>query len=519
MKRKAFWNILVIVLFLLMLTGEALAVWALIQLNMLPKVYLLVLTGALAFVSLVIGLLLFIRGRRPANGRRIVACVLAFLLLAASVTIATVANDVLKTLRSTSQAEDGSAVRVVYVLDGNPVRNLKSTVGFTYGYLKNYDENCIQQALEEVNRQTNGGVTTAGYTNVIQMVRALLEERIDAVVLNSGYLSILEDTEEFANFSQYVRILSLVEVDPTKQWVPSGKMEILEEYVEFTEPAEPEEVHVETVDFSALKPFVVYVSGSDSYDSEIVMNSRSDVNILAVINPMTKQILLVNTPRDYYVNSAYSGKLDKLTHCGIYGTSCSMKTLGNLYETQIDYYVRINFTGFKKLIDAMGGVTVYSDYAFTAITRTDIAQGENHLTGQQALDFARERYTLQGGDNERGRHQMQVITAVIEKATDGTTILSNYSDIMASVEGMFSMNVPMEMISALMKMQLTEMASWNVVSYSATGIASMEECYSVPGMELSVLKPNTSSVSKAIRLINMVCEGELLTEEVVNSIL
>ena len=114
---------------------------------------------------------------------------------------------------------------------------------------------------------------------------------------------------------------------------------------------------------------------------------------------------------------------------------------------------------------------------------------------------------------------MQVITAVIEKATDGTTILSNYSDIMASVEGMFSMNVPMEMISALMKMQLTEMASWNVVSYSATGTASMEECYSVPGMELSVLKPNTSSVSKAIRLINMVCEGELLTEEVVNSIL
>ena len=234
---------------------------------------------------------------------------------------------------------------------------------------------------------------------------------------------------------------------------------------------------------------------------------------------MTKQILLVNTPRDYYIHSAYSGKLDKLTHCGIYGTSCSMKTLGNLYDAKIDYYVRINFTGFKKLIDAMGGVTVYSDYAFTAITRTKIAKGENHLTGQEALDFARERYTLKGGDNERGKHQMQVITALIKKATDGNTIISNYSDIMASVEGMFSMDVPVELIGNLMKMQLSDMASWNVVSYSATGFASMEECYSLPGMELSVLKPNQSSVSKAIRLIDMVCEGEFLTEEVVNSIL
>ena len=166
----------------------------------------------------------------------------------------------------------------------------------------------------------------------------------------------------------------------------------------------------------------------------------------------------------------------------------------------------------------MGGVTVYSDYAFTAITRTPIKKGENHLNGQQALDFARERYTLKGGDNDRGKHQMQVITAVIEKATNGTTILSNYKQIMDSVEGMFSMNVPMEMISNLLKMQLTDMAQWNVVSYAATGTNSMEECYSAAGIDLSVIIPSKSSVSKAKRLIDMVWEGELLTEEVINSI-
>ena len=166
----------------------------------------------------------------------------------------------------------------------------------------------------------------------------------------------------------------------------------------------------------------------------------------------------------------------------------------------------------------MGGVTVYSDYAFVAITRTPIQEGENHLTGQQALDFARERYTLPDGDNERGRHQMQVITAVIEKATSGTTIISNYSDIMASVEGMFTMNIPMEMISNLMKMQLSDMARWNVSSYAVTGANAMEECYSAPGMDLAVIIPDEISVAKASRLIEMVYAGEILTEEVINSI-
>ena len=113
---------------------------------------------------------------------------------------------------------------------------------------------------------------------------------------------------------------------------------------------------------------------------------------------------------------------------------------------------------------------------------------------------------------------MQVITAVIEKATTGTTIITNYSDIMESVEGMFTMNVPTELISALMKMQLSDMARWNVVTFSATGSSSLEECYSAPGMQLSVIKPYYSSVNKAARLIDMVFAGEMLTEEVINSI-
>ena len=525
MKRSIFGNIVFALLFVLMLAGEALTIATVLRLNMLPPLYLGALIALLAIFSLLIAFLLFVRGKRSGKGRRVVGCVLMLLLLCGCAVITTVATDVMNTLQATKEEEPAVPTREVYVLADNEAESLAQTGAYTYGFVKNFEESCVNQVLTEVQHQTGETVATAGYTNLFTMVNALLNNQIDAMILNGGYVSILEETEEFANFSSQTKILAQVEVEePAEVLSPDfdslyeEEMEGEEEVVVTTEPIEID-LDEELEDFTNLKPFVVYVSGSDTYGSKIVKTGRSDVNILAVVNPMTKQVLLVNTPRDYYVqNTAGGGARDKLTHCGIYGMKCSMNTLGNLYDTDIEYYVRINFDGFKKLIDAMGGVRVYSEYAFTAITRTKIKEGWNDLSGQQALDFARERYTLKGGDNERGRHQMVVIKALIQKATSGSTIITNYSDIMASVDGMFQMNIPTELIGDMMKMQLSDMAQWNIVTYAATGNGAMAECYSMPGMKLSVIKPSSSSVSKAQRLIDMVFAGELLTEEVVNSI-
>lgn len=524
MKKNAFLNIVLTLLFLVMLAGEALTVATVIRLDMLPTLYLAAVIGLLAIFSLIVALMLFVKGKKSGKGRKIVACVLALLIVCGCAVITTVATDVMKTIESTShEIVEEVPTREIYVLADNPVENLADTVGYTFGYVKNYEESCTQQVLDEIFLHTDGLVSTAGYNDMFTMVSALLDNRIDAIILNGGFVSILEDTEGLENFSQRTKILAQVEVDEEAEMEgsmsdPMFEEEEPEETTEATEPVEtqPEK---EEVDLSGLEPFIVYVSGSDSYDTKIVKSGRNDVNILVAVNPMTKQVLLLNTPRDFYVkNPAGGGSRDKLTHCGIWGINNSIKALNNLYDTDIDYYVRINFTGFKKLIDAMGGVTVHSDYAFTAIQRTKIKKGANELDGQEALDFARERYTLKGGDNERGKHQMQVITAVIEKATTGTTIITNYSDIMASIDGMFQMNVPAELISNLMKMQLSDMARWNVSSYAAYGTNASATCYSAPGMKLSVIKPSDSSVSKASRLIDMLFAGELLTEEVINSI-
>jgi len=162
------------------------------------------------------------------------------------------------------------------------------------------------------------------------------------------------------------------------------------------------------------EPFVVYLSGVDNR-GELTEKARSDVNILAVVNPSTKRVALVNTPRDYYVDLAGTNSKDKLTHAGLYGVETSMATLGNLYGVNVDQYLRINFAGFISIIDAVGGVDVYSDQAFTSVGSpgyydpTTFAEGWNHLDGKSALAFARERHAFASGDIQRGINQMKVI--------------------------------------------------------------------------------------------------------------
>ena len=256
----------------------------------------------------------------------------------------------------------------------------------------------------------------------------------------------------------------------------------------------------------------MYISGSDTRSTKL-KRSRSDVNILVVVNPVSKQILLVNTPRDYYVpNPAGKGALDKLTHCGIYGTSCSMEALEGLYDTKIQYYAQINFTGFETLVDAVGGITVYSNQAFSN-KGVDIQEGENFLNGREALVFARERKRVSGGDNGRGKNQMKVIKAVIAKVSNARTLIANYSQILKSLEGMIATDFSTDDLSKLVKMQLSDMAQWNVLTYAVTGYGGNQTTYSMPGLASYVMHPNQSTVDYGSQLIQRVMDGEILTQE------
>ena len=261
------------------------------------------------------------------------------------------------------------------------------------------------------------------------------------------------------------------------------------------------------------EPFVVYLSGVDNR-GELTEKARSDVNILAVVNPKTKRVALINTPRDYYVDLAGTDSKDQLTHAGLYGVETSLATLGNLYGVNVEHYIRINFAGFINIIDAIGGVDVYSDQAFTSVGSpgyydpTTFAEGWNHLDGKSALAFARERHAFASGDIQRGINQMKLIDAMVNKLKS-PALLMGFSKLMDAAADCFVTSLSQDQITALVRMQLSDLASWDIQSCSVTGTSGKSsKCYSAKGQSLYVMKPDENSVNEAKALIASVLDGE-----------
>ena len=261
------------------------------------------------------------------------------------------------------------------------------------------------------------------------------------------------------------------------------------------------------------EPFTIYVSGNDSYGEVTLEEGRSDVNILLTVNPNTRQILMTTTPRDYYVELPFGeGCWDKLTHAGNYGIDCSMQTLERLYDVEIDYYLRVNFSGFESIVDALGGVEVYSDYAFTSLhSGYYFDVGYNSVDGAEALAFVRERYAFEEGDVQRGKNQMAMIRAIMDKATS-PAVIPGYLSLMDSVSDSFITNMPKGSISDLVKMQLNEGGSWNIVSSSVNGYVSEAYTYSDSSQLLSVMMQDEASVQHASELIEKCENGEVLSD-------
>lgn len=255
--------------------------------------------------------------------------------------------------------------------------------------------------------------------------------------------------------------------------------------------------------------FKIYISGIDSRNG-LTDSSLSDVNIIATINPDTKQVLLVSTPRDYYVPLSISdGVPDKLTHAGTYGVEVSRDTLEMLYDTEIDYYFRIDFQGFESVIDALGGITVISDYEFDSqnITGYHFNEGENYLNGEEALVFARERYAFAEGDRQRGNNQMAVIKGVMNKVMEDG-LFKNALTLLKEMDGSYETDVPITKMISIAGSLLGD-ESLKLTSYAVDGTGASEVTYS-GGVEAYVMIPDQATVDQAKEMMEKVENGEML---------
>ena len=257
------------------------------------------------------------------------------------------------------------------------------------------------------------------------------------------------------------------------------------------------------------KVFNIYISGIDTYGS-ISTVSRSDVNIIMTVNMNTHKILLTTTPRDAYVKIPGGGanQYDKLTHAGIYGVETSEQTLENLYGIKIDYYARINFTSFLKLIDQLGGVTVHNDQAFTSLHgKFDFPVGDIQMNSEQALGFVRERYSLDGGANDRGKNQEKVISAIVNKLASLKSV-SNFTSIVNNLQDSVQTNISLDTINALANTQLDSGSKFTVTSQAVTGTGSTGQLtsYAMPNSSLYMMKLDNSSVASASQAIKNLME-------------
>ena len=255
------------------------------------------------------------------------------------------------------------------------------------------------------------------------------------------------------------------------------------------------------------KVFNIYISGIDTY-GPISTVSRSDVNIIMTVNMKTHKILLTTTPRDAYVKIPGGGadQYDKLTHAGIYGVETSEQTLEDLYGIKIDYYARINFTSFLKLIDQLGGVTVHNDQAFTQ-GKFDFPVGDIQMNSEQALGFVRERYNLDGGDNDRGKNQEKVISAILNKLASLKSV-SNFTSIVNNLQDSVQTNMSLNTINDLANTQLDSGSKFTVTSQAVTGTGSTGQLisYAMPNSSLYMMKLDNSSVESASQAIKKLME-------------
>ena len=456
-------------------------------LGMIPLKYL-ILVAVLLFFFWCITLNSQVARRKKGTFGKVFSLLLTFCLFIGSYYVAE-ANDMISRITGGNYKVDKM---IVAVRADDPAETLEDAADYTFGVQFSKGSDNMQAAVSDIQKQIGSEIQTTECDSVQTQAQQLLDGKVDAIIYNGAYTSLME--ENVTDFSKKIKILYTFDIRVQLDFGNSGA----------------------TDDSITKEPFTIYISGIDTY-GEVSETSRSDVNLIAVVNPKTYQILLVTTPRDYYVPipGISGGQKDKLTHAGIYGIDASMRTLGQLYETDINYYARLNFTSLIDIVDTLGGVDVYSELAFQTGKESgcivDVQEGWNHLNGEQALAFSRERHALADGDNQRGKNQQAVLTAMLRKCLSPTMLLKA-GTIMNQVSSEAETNLSQAQINSLIKYQLNKNATWTIQSVAATGTNDKGYCYSSGDKLLFIMDPDEDVVQKIIDLANVVEEGGTLED-------
>lgn len=476
-----------IVLSILLVVASFYLLYQLIKINVLPTKLLFLITIIFVLLDAIFALLLCYYTRAVVS--KIICVVITLALIFGSCMGGFYISKTGSLLTSiTNVTKHAKNTVSVVVKQSSDIKNKSQLNGLSVGTLRTIGTQGSSKALKELNKD---GIlmNQSEYDSLSAMLEAFYKGEVDSIIINESSRSQILDMESYADFDNNTRVV----------YQTSYK-------VENTDKAN-------AVTDITSKPFNVLISGSDTrggFDE----NGRSDVIMVATINPKTSTILLTSVPRDFYVTTAcdavdgcMQGALDKITHTGIHGTNTTKRTVEQLLGVEINYTFKVGFDTVTDLVDALGGVDVYVEPGYAVTTSTfSVHEGTNHLDGEHALAYARERYSYTEGDRQRTKNQQQVLMGIVNEATK-PSVITKYASIMDAMANTFSTTMSNEEISDLIKYQINNNPKWKMEQYMVDGTGDTLMCAEL-GDAASVMVPDQSTVKMAKDKINAVLAGK-----------
>ena len=433
------------------------------KLNILPTKYFLLVIGIIGLINIITIVLLLLKNKII----RIIGIIISILYIILSIiglNYTTNTNSFLNKAFNNNIIET-STYNVIVLKDSsyNKIEELKDK---KLGYLK--------EEKNPIDLLNNIVITeSTEYEDLYELYDLLVDKKIDSMLIDEAYIDVLED--DYSDIDNNIKILYTFNLE-----------------------TEIEKKNEESSNL--VRPINIYISGSDSRSNNISNKSRSDVNMIATINPNTNKILLTSIPRDYYVQvHGQTGLKDKLTHSGIYGLEISAKTVEDLFDVKIDYSIKIGMNAVEEVVDLVGGIEVYSDKTFRSyhLPGWTVQEGMNDMDGKKALAYARERYAYASGDRHRIQNQQQVLEAVLKKVLSDKSILLKYDDLLESLSNLYRTDIPRDVITAFVKEQLETMDTWTFETQWVDGKGASLPTHTAPKYKRYVMIPYEEDVEKS----------------------
>ena len=486
-KRTSVFSVLVLLVLLALSAGMAVCM---VKTELIPKEYIIAATAGTAVLSVCVFLLIRTGGFKPKTA---VGIITAILLAVVIIYICVFCLQTLGYLKNLTSIASERSLIGIYVDNDDTAQSPSDLKDYDIGILCELDRDNTDKAIIKFEEELAFELNIIEYDNMPDLLEGFKNNVVGAILINEAYIDMIEEMEGYEYIASSVRELGYVVVETPREETDGSEL-------------------IKTENNGYI--FTVYISGIDTRSSDLLARSRSDVNLFATINTDTRQILLISTPRDYFIPLSISrGQKDKLTHAGLYGVQVSMDTLKMLYDTEIEYYFRCNFVGFADIIDVLGGITVYSPKDFVSHHGAyQFYEGYNECDGDKALCFARERYAFSDGDVQRQKDCQEVFRAVFEKVMS-PEMLSSYSALLETIEPYFETSVPYDVIADIVRHQILTGGDWEIISYTVNGSGSFQKPWSM-SMTVWVMKPDYETVEVAKDLLQRIRNNEVITQPV-----